>query len=370
MRVLIIADESFASRERAMLARIEVGLADEGVRIVHAIPSQSAHWHHAEVYSQTILYQDRGLVISRPWRVKQMLAALRAAVGGDEGKPVDIVHAFGAGCWQIAGEIARQTGASLALEVVSASGAAAATAGRASGSAGPVYFLPDPALERPVRGDDPSIATRLTPWGVHTPAMARSIFEPGKAVSIVMAGSGADPDAWKTVVQAIAAIVRDFPDVMVFADAAGVRAGGTWADITKLRIHEQLTLIPDMEARRELTLQGDVLVLPESRGQQRSLTLDAMAAGMVVVAAADPLVSVLQDGRTARVVDRPNAEAWTIALRGLLQNAGEARVLAASAREHVRQHCRASTQVAAVVGAYEWMLAGESIPFGPSGNVR
>ncbi len=44
MRILIIADESFASRERAMLSRLEVGLADEGVRVVHVIPP-----HHGAV---------------------------------------------------------------------------------------------------------------------------------------------------------------------------------------------------------------------------------------------------------------------------------------------------------------------------------
>ena len=38
MRVLILADGLFATRERALLSRLEVGLADEGVRVVQATP--------------------------------------------------------------------------------------------------------------------------------------------------------------------------------------------------------------------------------------------------------------------------------------------------------------------------------------------
>ena len=38
MRVLLLADRSFATREHAMLRRLEIGLIDEGLRVVRANP--------------------------------------------------------------------------------------------------------------------------------------------------------------------------------------------------------------------------------------------------------------------------------------------------------------------------------------------
>lgn len=166
--------------------------------------------------------------------------------------------------------------------------------------------------------------------------------------------------------EGVASLAPKHPGLMVFADEGAARQSGAWAVVQRLRLADRFTLAPDMEARRELTLRGDILLLPESRGEHRSLTLDAMAAGMLVIAADDPLVSVLSDGRTARLVRRPALELWREALTWALEEPNAARALAASGREHVRLHCRASSHVAAVVGAYEWMTSGESIPFGPT----
>jgi glycosyltransferase involved in cell wall biosynthesis len=159
---------------------------------------------------------------------------------------------------------------------------------------------------------------------------------------------------------------------MFFAEAEAVHVSGIWPLVRRLGLSERFTLAPDVEARRELALRGDALVLPEALGEHRTLTLDAMAAGMVVIAAADPLVSVLVDTRTARLVDKPSAERWAGALRWLAESRDPARALALAAREHVRAQCRASAHVAAVMDAYEWMTASESIPFGSEGerNVR
>jgi hypothetical protein len=110
MRILIIADDSFASRERAMLRRLEVGLADEGVRVVHAVPRSALRWHGAELSAQTVPYESRGMAISRPWRVRRLVETTRTLHNGDN-PAFDLVHAFGHECWAFAAEVARQAGA-------------------------------------------------------------------------------------------------------------------------------------------------------------------------------------------------------------------------------------------------------------------
>jgi hypothetical protein len=91
-----------------------------------------------------------------------------------------------------------------------------------------------------------------------------------------------------------------------------------------------------------------------------------------VIASADPLISVLIDGRTARLLDRPGPERWSAAVTATIEDRQGSQALAASAREYVKQHFRASAHVAAVVDAYEWMTSRQSIPFAEAkpGNVR
>jgi hypothetical protein len=382
MRAVILADESFATRERAMLSRLEVGLADEGVRVVHAIPLRAAKWYQPEVFTQAVTYMDQGFSFSLRWRTQQLARALEALAEGDE-RAVDIVHAFGHPAWPIAIELVRQTGSGLAVEVwcrdlirsagrLRLPGGAAGGRGPGAGAANlpPVFFAPDPGIEHALRDEDTSLSVRLTPWGVHTPAAPREILRPGRAISIMVDASGMGGEAMAAALEGLAGVAAAVPEVMIFAESEAVRVAGLWPMIRRLGLTDRFTLIPDLEARREMSLRGDVLILPEARGEFRSLALDAMAHGMLVIAAADPLVTVLIDGRTARLVDRPAAERWRGAISWALSDRPAAIALARSAQDYIRQSRRASGHISAVVDAYEWMTSRESIPFEAGAKVR
>ena len=363
MRVLILTDESFASRERAMLSRLEVGLADEGIRVIHAIPQKASAWHHPEVNAQAMTYQARGMVVSRSWRVRQALNSLEDLADGQD-RPADLIHCFGQGCWAFAAELARLTSANLAVELWAASLLGHSVRLRSgTTSHAPIYFASDPALERAVRAQDPNLPVRSTPWGVHTPGQPLDILSEGRTASIMIAGSGRDAPAMSAALEGLASVAGRHPEIMVFADAAAIRNAAAWPLARRNGLLGRLTLIPDLEARREPALRADILLLPEARGEQRSLVLDAMAHGMLVIAAADPLSSTLIDARTARLVDKPTSDRWSAAIGWALDDRAQARALARAGREHIRLHRRASAHVASVVDAYEWMTSGEAIPF-------
>lgn len=362
MRVLIIADESFAARERSMLSRLEVGLADEGVRVVHAIPTPAAGSHHPEVFSQFVTY-DEGMSLSRYWRAQRLVGALEELADGAP-RPVDLIHAFGQGAWSMAAEAARQTGAGLILEIWSSQLGTAAGQVRSGGETPQALCLiPDAAMAGAIKGEGAEIPTRVAPWGVHTPPEALEVLREGRAPSVVVVASGRDAPGVGAALEGMSRVMAQVPDVMVFAEADAIQRAGAWGLVKRLGVSDRFTLASDLEARRDLALRADVLVLPEALGEHRTITLDAMAAGMVVVAAADPLVSVLRDGVTARLAEGSRAESWAEALTWALRERDGSRALGLTARDYVRQHRRASAQVAAVVDAYEWMRAGESIPF-------
>ncbi len=381
MRAVILADASFATRERAMLSRVEVGLVGEGVRVVHAIP-ESARVAHAstglasgELFAQALSYNDRGPALTRPWRARKLVEAIeRRKEGGDE-RSTDIVHAVGYEAWPMGLELAAQTGCPIAIEVWRAAMVPAAARLRGAvqtdlGPTSPLFLVPDKALERLLRTElersgpgSEGVVVRVTPWGVHTPAKAHEVLSPGKSVSVVVIGSGSDRAGFEAALAGLAEVVKRGVEMMIFVDSEASQKAGAWAIAKSLGLTEQFTLVPELEARRELTLCSDILVLPEAIGEYRSLTLDAMAAGVVVVAAPDAMVGCLIDGRTARLVERAQADRWSAVLSGVMEDPVQSRALAESAREYVRQSHRASAHVAAVVDAYEWMVSRDALPF-------
>lgn len=366
MRAVILVDASMAARERMMISRLEVGLADEGVRIVHALPERALRWHQGGVFSQMVTYKDEGLPLSLAWRTQRLLASLDELAGPAD-RPADIIHVFGENCWPLAVALASQTGAALALEVWSAGLVRAAVRMRIGPDDSPATCLaPDAAIERLLREENSASVVRLAPWGVHTPATAHELLPDGRAWSVLVIGSGREPQTMLAAIEGVAAAAAGMPDLMIFADADAVMRANLWPTIKRLGLVDRFTMIPDVEARRDPALRCDVLVCPEARGEHRTLVLDAMATGMLVIAAADPNVSWLIDGRTARIVDKKAADRWQSAVSWALENRGAARELAESARAFVKENCRASSQVSAVMDVYEWLTAGETIPFNPS----
>ena len=82
MRALILADRSFAARERDMLTRVQVGLIDEGVRVVEAIPSDVAD-PDANPLIPTIPYSDRIVLLDHLTRGRFQFGVGPGALSSD-----------------------------------------------------------------------------------------------------------------------------------------------------------------------------------------------------------------------------------------------------------------------------------------------
>jgi len=368
MRVLVMPGRSFASRERRMLQRLEVGLADEGIRVVHAIPRGSDIAHDPDVFAQAILYDAGGLPLTRQIRARRLYEELQALPRGAGENAVDIVHAFGES-WHMAAEFARVASCSIAVDFWSLAMARRAAAIRAATHhlSGVVFLAPNDALERAVRRDADGISVRVTPWGVHCPPTAREILPPGRAPAITVSGAGVDRDSLVASLEGLAKLVKTHPDVMIFLDAHAARRANVWPTVRSLGLESRLSLTPLLEGRRELALRTDLLVLPEAPGEFKSIVLDAMATGLPIVAASDPMVTCLHDRRNALLIAGPDPALWAGAIGELLEDVPLARSLASAAREHIRKEHRVSSHIATVIDAYEWMTAGDAIRL-PAGS--
>ncbi len=385
MRTLIITDAVFVSREAGMLGRLEIGLADEGVRLLIAVPVGARVPENLGRTTPPIVYERSPLPFGWKLAVRPFLQTLKEATGESDPQ-IDVVHAFGGACWRFATEIARALGAGLALEVWrpglidrvqtmrrlghfthhdrGSPSPAAAPAGATDTDPQPAMLLlaPDRVVESAIKEADLGVPCRFAPWGVHVAAEPRKVLKPGTVPGIVMAGGGRDPEHARAALEACARLAEAGSPLLLFIDSQLARRAGLWKRARELKILDRVSLIQDLEGRRDLALRADLLLHPEARGERRTMLLDAMAVGVPVVAASDPAADELIDNRTAKLVREPTVDAWHDAIAHLIDDPGAARELGASARAHVREHHRASTQAAAVIDAYEWLAAPYALP--------
>lgn len=374
----MLADRSFARREHDMLRRVEVGLLDDGARVIRAVPAAGAP-AVADSLIPVLPYTDEGPRFAARARRRRLVRALEEACallgGGSDGVHLDVIHAWGDRCWDLAIGLAAETGANLAIELWSASCTRrmrraerrAAAVGNDAGPPKGVWLAPNGAVQ--LAGEDVagSWPVRAARWGVHPlprPRTARGIGT--VAVSIV--ASGRDPSSLMPVLDACAARAAEGDDAMFFLDDAGVRDHpAVWKHAEQLGLLDRLSVIPDMESRRDLVLQTDVLVIPEARGEVRSIVLDAMAAGLAVVAPMDPMVEATALPGLAVLVEKPTRGGWSHALGSVLPDRSRLADVGATARALIAEHRPVHRHIEAILDAYR-SLAEAPLPFSDAGR--
>jgi len=372
MRTLLLADRSFIMRERLLIDRLEIGLADEGVRVARASPDLGAPIKPVG-FSQMLLYEPvatfpasealanlasmTGLFgPARPARDLYRQLEQLSLPGGDT--PIDIIHAYGEDCWSIAIELASMCDAWLVMEVWSLALADRVRRierelDRRGDVEDMIWLAPNEPLRTAVESAGAERAVRLAPWGVHALTDPTAWSNDNSPASILVVCSGHESSSLVPALEGIAEAVQDHPDTLVFLDAVAMRDHRkVWGAVESLNLAGNLSIIPDVESRRELALRADVLVYPEAEGELRTIILDAMAAGMTVAALSDPCADELIDAETAVIVPQPATSAWGDALRRILSDRERSRALGLRGRDFVREHRRASAHIRAVLDAY------------------
>lgn len=343
MRALILPDADFLTRERAMLSRLEVGLADEGVRVIHAVPRSVDQGATAVdspgLFSTAIAYPDAGLPMTELLRAgafARRLAALIDAEGGGgptEAKPstgrvVDVIHCFGQAAVRFGFALARRCGSAVVIEAWSDEALHDADrAIRRGGLTGRVLALaPDNAtakLGASLLGERRIIQAS---WGVHVPEAHHRKRKAGDPFALVLLAS-TQPAALRPAaltglrqaLEGIATASKELADMLLFVDAAAARVLPITKWTQELGIQHAVSVIPDVEARRDVLVQADALIVGQTLGEHRTFVLEAMAAEMPVITMNDPLVDAFCEGSGVMIVSG-DAPSWT---RSVLALAGD-----------------------------------------------
>lgn len=362
MHVLLLSDAPFAEHERALLERIAAGLTGEGERVSLALPRNAGTVF--SLVADPIRYSDRGLIFTQRLRAQQVAAKITGSSDDPRGM-VSVVHVFGGSAWAMGAELAEIFQASLALEIWRGGLVERAHSFKPHAATPTVAFAPDRLIERSLQEAGLNMPVRVTPWGAYAPPRPTPIFKTGRDSSIVFCSSGRDVERCRDAFEGVCRVVSDTPDTLLFVAESAARRAGLWSIAEKARVLDRVSLMDRLEDRRDLVLRCDLLVYPDARHEQRTLLLDAMAHALVIVAAADDMVSHIQDGVTVAMPLSLTAAGWADAVRERLADRTGSKALGLSAREHIRQQRRASAHIAALVDAYTW-LAGSPIALPPA----
>ena len=144
-----------------------------------------------------------------------------------------------------------------------------------------------------------------------------------------------------TLLRAMAILRREMPEARLRVIGGGPELGRLRALARKLRLEEAVTLegaVPDSDEVRRAYLQSDVFCLPSLQEGFGIVFLEAMAAGLPVVAArAGATPEVVLHGRTGHLVHPGDHEELAAALALMLSNPAAARRMGRAGRARVEE---------------------------------
>ncbi|HHN77388.1 MAG TPA: hypothetical protein ENK11_01760, partial [Phycisphaerales bacterium] len=234
MRVLFLSDPLFTKYEHEMLARLAVGLADEGIGISWSVPESLADRISNSFFLPILAHQEPRLGLT----VKQRARNLCERVADKTGGMPDIVHLFGGSAARLAAEVVRMSNAVPAFElwrphleaatrasINHAIGPPQAQMSESPGRAA-VLTVPTEPIRQRVVDLFPEAEVRRIRWGVHAREESRTA-EPD-TTCLLLIGPGRDTRAWLAAFRAAVRVLKEKDRFFLFADAGVTHRLKAW----------------------------------------------------------------------------------------------------------------------------------------------
>jgi len=378
-RVLMIADRDFSTREHDLLERVEHGVQLAGHIIARAVPRGVKVWDTTALRAMVEFDDSAGFMrpCSAPDAILEALqddGADKAFVGSS---PVDVVHAWGGGSYRVALDIARSCGASLVLDYSSEFAAprlrklrrGVQELSREPASRVCVLAADDSLAER-ARSNLPEADVRTLGWGVPSRRKDEARDESAPRSISVMCTGRSRRDVIQTL-RAISEIRETHENMIVFLDEQALDSNASiHRHVESLGLEDCLSVIGNMESARDLILETDVLVAPDTRHEHRSLLLEAIANAMGVVVREGCFLDTGGGGAggggaAVPCVDaRGGVESARDAILECFDEGDESVERAALAKSFIREHHDVRAHHKGILEAYESVIGAASVPIG------
>ena len=166
----------------------------------------------------------------------------------------------------------------------------------------------------------------------------------------------------ETLIAAAAQLAGEFPDVQYQIVGDGPRRAELEALVRAHRLEDRVLFLGHREDVARLLGEADVFVLPSRSEAFPNGAIEAMAAGLPVVASAvGGLLDLIEPGRTGMLVPPEDADALAATLRELLSRPSLARELGDAAQTQVRQRYSFERMVGSFEELYLAGLAAKQV---------
>jgi glycosyltransferase involved in cell wall biosynthesis len=353
MHIALLANTAWLDEELASLRQLIVGLIDEHVTLTQIVPASVPE-------DDTSPFAHRIEWVDSRWRLlnRRRLNALHPRLAAAK---IDLLHALDGRLWPAAVQLANRLDLPLMLSASSAYDLAAAH--RVARDLHPettVCTAATDPLVSALRARLPeTIPVHHVPTGVHR--LDPSPRPDDRPLCAVVTGTGRHDNHVQALLHALARVVRREPQAQFFFDGQIADQHRTWQAAEKLNLLRHISLVPRRLGNRELLLRTDALLMPQPLGKARSLTLQAMARGLPVLATHDPWLDYLIDGETAWVLDHPEPTGWHDRIVHLLDHPDAATALGHAARAWVNEHRPVTRQIDALLDLYR-RYTGQTLP--------
>lgn len=375
MQVALITDDIWLDEELGQFKHLIVGMLDENVRVVQVVP-EGTNDEYLTTFGQKLRYGQFGKLPLQRWFLKRLAPKL------DE-MGVSVLHALESRSWRGTIDLAIKLDLPAVLSLSSGRDLDKAANLHKTNPKARIGWLPaTEPLSRGLRdriGNDAFVQTVRI--GVHLPETPNfQTMPPPPPVPeqdgdvpeqhipcLIITGNGTFDSAYEQLFLGLTHVIAKHHYLQVFLDIQGHDQHRFWHAARKRGLLANLSFVPHRTGHRELMLHADMLIAPQALGDARSLTLQAMAQGIPIVAQIDPWLDYLVDGQTAKLLDKPDATQWCNTLCDLLADRQQLAFISQRGREWIDEHHVPAQQVQDVITAYR-SLSGEAIPFNSGTN--
>ena len=187
--------------------------------------------------------------------------------------------------------------------------------------------------------------------------------EPRPITTIITVANLRQEKAHEVLLAAAAQLMPRHPQLRFLIVGDGPRAAELRALAKTLGVAAQVSFLGHREDVPELLAQSDIYVLPSRSEAFPNGAIEAMAAGLPVIASrVGGLLDLIDDGRTGLLVQPDQPGALVEALESLLMSPARAALLGAAAREDVTQRYSFDRMVRAFEALYLTQLGTARAP--------
>lgn len=339
----LCVDTHAFQRFAPVLRHLAVGLADEAVevRILSADP-------RLESMSlgpvQTVLHQPIAWPVARR-RLDQLIEVLAA-------RPPTVVHAFSCESYALAGEIAQSLDIDLVLQVTGPLDCEPLGRPRARPVDAYIAFTTPLVRTLEDRLNIPPELVNLVHPGVLCAPEPACFSQIGRETTLLCMSPLERDTGVDHLLRAVRLLRRNGTVLQLFLWGRGPAEHALRHLAAQLELTDCVTFVSPMGDPVNAMQGADIFVRPGADRVFSAATLQAMGAGLAVVAAANPFADYLHHGETALVCESPGPESFAEALHALLQDRMTARRLATAGREYVRAHHTLSAMASRTAAVY------------------